>query len=70
MTWESIETARKDGTDCLIYNDRGQFVAWFDSSWTAEGWWMVSDGKNVERPLRGGEPTHWMPLPPAPELKP
>jgi len=66
MEWQPIETAPRDDADILIYNDRGWFVAWFDPQWSADGWWMVSDGKDFERPLRGDEPTHWMPLPEAP----
>ena len=69
VRWQPIETAPRDETDCLVTNDRGQFVAWFDSSWDNDGWWMVSDGKNIEYPLRGKEPTHWMPLPGTPALK-
>lgn len=61
--WQPIETAPKDETACLIANDRGQFVAWFDKGWGSEGWWMVGDGKDFERPLRGDEPTVWQPLP-------
>lgn len=59
--WRPIETAPRDGTAILVFNDRGHFVAeWNDD------WWSVSDGK-MERGLRGQEPTHWQPLPAAPE---
>ena len=64
--WQPIETAPKDGKNILISNDRGMFVAAFDADWDLDGWWLVSDGKDHERPLRGNDPTHWMPLPKPP----
>lgn len=64
--WQPIETTPKDDAEYLVSNDRGQFVVWFDPDWTDGGWWMVSDGKDCERPLRGRTPTHWMPLPTPP----
>lgn len=62
----------KDGCEMLIYNDRGQFVGSWEPDWSMQhgyhgGWWMISDGKDFERPLRGDTPTHWMPLPHPPE---
>lgn len=66
--WQDIATAPRDGTRILGINDRGQFVIEFDADWGSDGWWMVSDGKFDERPLRGSEPTHWMPLPTPPQV--
>ena len=60
--WMPIETAPKDGTRVLLVIDHGQ---WGDKVWTglwADGW-SVSYGK----PLNS--PTHWMPLPAAPQPK-
>lgn len=58
-----MEAAPRDGSDVEIVNDRGQFIARFDRSWGRSyadaGWWMVSDGKDPERPLRGDEPFAW-----------
>jgi hypothetical protein len=64
--WMPIEQAPRDGSDILVINDRGQFVACFDPEWS-DGWWMVSDGKDIERPLRGDEPHGWRPLPAPPQ---
>ncbi len=65
--WRPIAEAPKDdGYECLIINDRGMFVAQFDEAWDEGGWWMVSDGKDFERPLRGNAPTHFAPLPAGP----
>ncbi len=78
MEWQPIETLDvallTNGDEMLVYNDRGMFVGWWDSDWSREhgfhgGWWMISDGKDDERALRGSTPTHWMPLPAAPEPK-
>jgi Protein of unknown function (DUF551) len=67
MEWQSIETApRNHGSEYLVSNDRGVFAAEFDPDWFDDGWWLISDGKDFERPLRGSAPTHWMPLPPPP----
>ena len=60
MEWQPIETAPMDGTDILLgfaRHDRPPVVAgWFDC-------WAEYDCQNIVK----GTPTHWMPLPPAPE---
>jgi len=71
--WRDIASAPpevKNGSDVLVLNDRGMFVAAFDKDWGDDGWWLVSDGRDHERPLRGSEPTHYRPLPPPPGEKP
>jgi hypothetical protein len=73
--WRPIEefdrTRASDGDEYLIKNDRGVFVGAWDPDWmsiagTADnlgcGWFLVSDGKDHERPLRGDVPTQWLPL--------
>ena len=66
LTWQTFETAPRDGTYILAYQTDvlapNHYVVCFDDSWGDGGWWMVCDGKNPELPLRGPEPTHWMPL--------
>lgn len=68
MEWRPIESAPKDGSDVLVVNDRGIFVA----QWNEDGpdncldeFWHVRDGK-YWHDLRGMKPTHWMPLPDPP----
>jgi hypothetical protein len=79
MEWQSIDTAPKDGTEIILYQPDGglfRIAGWVDTSeevqelvstkgkretyewvkresgyWDAEGLW---------------NPSHWMPLPPAP----
>lgn len=69
--WQPIETAPKDGTSVLIHTEGpgcGAAVCFFDTEWGDEGWWMLDDGKlALELPLRGADPTHWMPLPRGPK---
>lgn len=76
--WRPIETlVPVEGMEMLVLNDRGTFVATWDDSWMlhspveehpnlGDGWFMVSDGKELDRPLRGNVPTHWQPLPAPP----
>ena len=70
--WQSIETAPKDGSYLLLweqYSDAPFVGYWSGGSWSvshehvdAEGGW---DGANVVDAL-SMPITHWMPLPPAP----
>ena len=70
--WQSIETAPKDGSYLLLweqYSDAPFVGYWSDGSWSvshehvdAEGGW---DGANVVDAL-SMPITHWMPLPAAP----
>lgn len=68
MEWRDAakDAVPKDGTRILVRNDRGTFTVEWDED-CIDGWWVCPDGKHDDQPLRGGEPTHWMPLPPAPE---
>lgn len=67
LVWREIACLHvSDGDECLILNDRGMFVAQWDAAWGDDGWWMVSDGKDFERPLRGDAPSFWMPCPKKP----
>ena len=69
--WQDISTAPKDGTYILVHQTGtlapNDFVVYFDRSWSDDGWWLTCDGKDPELPLRGPEPTHWMPLPKPPK---
>jgi len=70
--WQPIETAPKDGTNILLLIDE----------WAIEGYWRLSKWPSgsprwdvIGLPSHGcgccsepdPEPTHWMPLPDAPE---
>ena len=58
--WQPIETAPKDGTDILIWdNDFGCMVV----NWSYRRWWASHDSEDNYWP----EPTHWMHLPPPPK---
>jgi Lar family restriction alleviation protein len=65
--WQPIATAPKDGTRVLVVLDSGKMsVASFCKK---EGW--QAEGQEADNYTQGfeldGNPTHWMPLPPAPE---
>lgn len=57
--WQLIETAPKDGSDVLLSSPHwhGDVVV---GCWSFEGWRDRDDSDKLE-------PTHWMPLPAAPE---
>ena len=57
--WQPIETAPKDGTPILAYNNRMVLEVWYSVPW---GKFVVSEtgGSNLI------SPTHWMPLPKPP----
>ncbi len=62
--WQPIETAPKDGVFILVWNMHGiNEVFWNDE----EEWWHHDVEFDHTFPLRGDLPTHWMPLPAAPE---
>lgn len=64
MKWMPIETAPKDGVGCIIgWFDQFENIHYAIAFWTESGW-------TVARTTILCYPTHWMPLPPAPEMKP
>lgn len=81
MEWKTIETAPKDGTKVLIVNDEGAMaVAGYVEQWYARTEFVrkAKDG-DVYRTVREETgywdtdtaycPTHWMPLPEAPNVE-
>lgn len=77
MDWQPIGSAPKNES-VLVFACGQQFVAWFQDDATdpyheddfKSDWdqmWLVTDNKHGPYPLRGGRPTHWMPLPANPE---
>ncbi len=76
MNWQPIETAPKDGTWILLAggetDDEAEVRSIVAAQWAKEmppsGRWHFAwyDGGFYGKYLN---PTHWMPLPPAPEAK-
>ncbi len=62
--WKPIADAPKDGTFILTWNSNGINEVYWDAD--NEWWYHDVDGDNVW-PLRGGYPTLWADLPPAPK---
>lgn len=67
IEWRDIESAPKDWTDVLVFspehegfNCGGVFSAFYDTDEAC--WFTHAPGHNIRL-----NPTHWMPLPPAPE---
>ena len=71
MSWQPIETAPKDGEAVLLWcpadEDWQSFVTsgWYESGIFDRRWYACTD----EQPMEP-QPTHWMPLPAPPEIKP
>jgi len=68
MTWQPIETAPKDGSDVLVCSTQcvGRFAV---ASWDGEEWRDMGDIGWAGMDGGGNQPTHWMPIPPAPITK-
>lgn len=61
-----MEDAPRDGTCILIYAEGVQFVAfWAVSIEEGDGQWVIARSPGMAFIVR--DPTHWMPLPAAPE---
>jgi hypothetical protein len=79
MTWQPIETAPRDGTDVLLYVPRpSRYPELFEPPIQVVGHladtlrgtrWELSHcgGWEFETELDTHQPTHWHPLPTAPE---
>ena len=73
--WLSIETAPQDGTYVLVSNGLGVWVAKYkavyQSGWKPDCPWqsMMLNHDHIPRGKQRGRPTHWMPLPEAPNSK-
>ncbi len=69
--WQPIETAPKDKTITLLSNEAGSWVgkhhAQYGSGYRPENPWMcmMLNVGHIKNPI-GLIPTHWMPLPAAP----
>ena len=60
--WQPIETAPKDGTEVLVWDDGCVVAAFFGRL----GWQLTQTGAYAEDADLYGAPTHWRPLPEGP----
>ena len=67
--WQPIETAPKDGTRILVWigDDFPMVAKWKESKYGS--WWNPCEDL-IADVLGACAPTHWMPLPAAPEPRP
>jgi hypothetical protein len=65
MEWQLIETAPKDGREILVWSEG--YVSCYLAICDKTGWW-TPDYKPQEWTELINSPTHWMPLPAAPEV--
>jgi hypothetical protein len=72
--WLPIETAPRDGVECLLWDgenrvvgsyDKGRYVPW---SGNVYGCWVLSMHIRPDEPPDPVEPTHWMPIANPPEV--
>lgn len=62
--WMKIDNAPKDGTRILCFAVGFIYAVEWDEE---ESCWVVDDNKHGPFPLRGGRPSHWMPMPDPPK---
>lgn len=65
MEWQPIDTAPKDGTELLVYCDV-RYPEYYHAQYSYGIWRLVHVGDYASGSELEDEPTHWMPLPPAP----
>lgn len=65
--WQPIETAPEDGTIILAYRAANPVAVHTFIFWDCHEEQWCGRGANDELLLVKYQPTHWMPLPPAPE---
>lgn len=67
MKWQDIDTAPKDGTEVLVW-DRMVLRACWDDPWdSGNSSWHLGACLAFGDESTECNPTHWMPLPNAPE---
>lgn len=59
--WQPIETAPRDRSSVLLYEDEMTGLGPFIGYWTGVQWLPLTASKSWET-----QPTHWMPLPTPP----
>lgn len=71
MTWQTIESAPKDGTPLLLC-DPNKFIQngrWCNGEWIVGAVWSGDDGKDFARIEWVVFPTHWQALPTPPQIE-
>ena len=73
-SWRDIATAPRDGTLILAWDGVNQSIVEFDDGFRGGRWFCIAGGEVVwDSPgdrsclVEVSTPTHWRPLPPAPE---
>jgi len=70
QAWQPIETAPKDGTEILAYDEMVLRVSWQDE-WLSDDYaWHLGTCLMFGNSETKCSPTHWMPLPAPPEITP
>lgn len=67
--WQPIETAPHDGTEILAYATAQFVVVKFRKFSDGTACWEAGQMALGESIIYGRALTHWMPLPPPPEMK-
>ena len=68
QTWQTIESAPRDGTWLILFSPTGgvQCGFWGPTYFGSDpAWIQYAHRSDCEEVI--GKPTHWMPLPPVPE---
>lgn len=67
--WQPIETAPKDGSDILVWDDFEISITFWGKTAHVPiyGWIQVDFGDLYDLEPMEPQPTHWMPLPEPPE---
>ena len=67
--WQPIETAPKDNSAILVYVPMETIKLMATAFWdTVANEWRVAWTGISNKPVKVGNPTHWMPLPERPTL--
>ncbi len=68
--WQPIETAPKDGTRVVVASEVGVWVSTYEENVLGQvGWIGSSPNHPLSQPDFKMTPTHWQPLPAAPDTK-
>lgn len=68
MNWQPISTAPRDGSELWAFNGEQGRMNWTAGEMFGDKWalWVWADQLLTEADPQPDQPTHWMPLPAAP----